>query len=502
MNPIEAYEELAKRSREIAHLDSAMELAYWDQRTNIPAKGHSHRVRHLAAMAKMRHRRFTDARIEELLEAVENSSLEKDPMSIASANVREWRRLYKRARKIPEKLATELIRAGAQAEAVWEKACPRNDWTRLKSHLARVVDLKRQECQAIGFTHEPYDALLEEYEPGETSGSIEALLRTVGPALVQLRQRICSSQYAYDRAPIATRIPVSKQEDFATKLARRLGYSLESGRIDVSSHPFSTGLGPGDVRIVSRFNELDLREGLFAVAHEIGHAFYVQGLPLDHWGEPVCRVASLGMDESQALMWEFFVARSRGFWDYFHNDMQSAFSELGRMSEKDVYIWINHVNPAALRINADEVTYDLHILLRFEVERALINGTLEVGDLPDAWSEKSMQYLGHRTPDHRRGVMQDVHWPSGLFGYFPSYTIGHVYAAQLYAQAEKELGDLNEQFARGDFSPLRTWLREHVHSLGAILSPRELIRNVTGNSVDPHSLITYLETKYENLFRG
>jgi carboxypeptidase Taq len=501
MTAIEAYEELITRSREVAHLDSAMELAYWDQRTNMPDKGHAHRVRHLAAMEKMRHRRFTDSRIDTLLSVVENSAMVKNPSSVEYANIREWRRIYNRLKRIPLKLATELVHACSEAESIWEKACLENDWPHFKPILEKVVSLKQEEAQALGFDSEPYDSLLEVYEPGETAGSINLLFDTLTPTLLKLIERINRSHSESKCALLSMALPVMQQKDFATNLARRLGYSLDKSRIDISSHPFASGLGPGDVRITSRFNEQDLREGLFGVVHEVGHAFYMQRLPLKHWGEPVCRAASLGMDESQSLIWEFFVARSKGFWDYFYNEVQTAFPYLGSIPKEDFYLWINEVNPAFLRVNADEVTYDLHILLRFKMERALINNELEVADLPVAWNELSRNYLGHIPPDWRRGVMQDVHWSAGLFGYFPSYTLGHIYAAQLYAQAEKELGDLKEQFSRGDFSPLRRWLGKNIHFHGAKFVSRQLIRRVTGVDPNPKSLMNYLETKYGSLYK-
>jgi carboxypeptidase Taq len=500
MNAFQAYRELSSRSREVAHLDSAMELAYWDQRTNIPAKGHAHRVRHLAAIAKMRYRRFTDPRIGELLSSVESSEMVHDPLSVESANIREWRRVYNRLRSVPAQLATDLVRAAAEAEAAWEKTRPKNDWQRFKPFLERMVELKREEVHAIGSHGEPYEALLNDYEPGERADSIGTLLKTLSTALLELTQRIKRSPINRKRAPLNMAIPIAGQEDFATTVARGLGYSLESGRIDVSSHPFATGLGPGDVRIVSRFNETDLREGLFGVVHEVGHAFYGQGMPLEHWGDPICRASSLGMDESQSLIWEFFVARSDGFWNHFFPEAQARFPELQSVSGDDFLLWINEVNTTSLRINADEVTYDLHIVLRFELERALINRELEVPDLPAAWNEKSRKYLGHIPSDHREGVMQDVHWSAGLFGYFPTYTLGHLYAAQLYAQAQKELGDLNEQFARGDFAPLLNWLKMNIHSRGARFGTRDLARTVTGGEVDPGILIQYLEDKYGSLY--
>ncbi|MDQ7782095.1 MAG: carboxypeptidase M32 [Desulfomonilaceae bacterium] len=500
MNALQAYKDLMSRSREIAHLDSAMELAYWDQRTNIPARGHAHRVRHLAAMAKMRYRRLTDPRIGDLLSTVEDSSLIDDRFGVVSVNVREVRRVYDRLKRVPAKLATDIVRAGAEAEAAWEKACPKNDWPRLRPFMERLAAMKREEAELLGYENEPYDALLGEYEPEETARSIEALLGPLSAALVRLLERIDYGRSNRMTAPTTTRVSVPDQEHFATEVARKLGYRLESGRIDISSHPFATGLGPGDVRITSRYNETDLREGLFGVVHEVGHALYVQGLPTEHWGEPICHVASLSIDESQSLIWEFFVARSNGFWNHLLPDLMAAFPHLKALSHEDVVRWINQVNPASLRVNADEVTYNLHIVLRFELERDLINRVLEVKDLPAAWIEKSHKYLGHRPTDHRGGVMQDVHWPSGLFGYFPGYTLGHVYAAQFFHRAKEELGDLDEQFSRGEFSHLRGWLRHRIHSAGATFRPHDLIRRVTGEGINPLILVEYLETKYEGLY--
>lgn len=500
MNERQAYQELLSRSREIAHLDSAMELAYWDQRINVPVKGHAHRVRHLAALAKMRYRRFTDSRIGDLLSTIENSGFIENPLTVQGVNIREWRRLYNRLKAIPEKLAVEIVRATTEAEAIWERARPRNDWRRLRAVLERIVTLKRQEAEEIGYDREPYDALLKDYEPGETAEKIDRLLKELSTALVPLLDRLIGKKSSERRARVDLSAPIAVQETFAHEVAHQLGYGVEGGRIDVSAHPFATGLGPGDVRITARYREQDFREGFFAVVHETGHALYVQGLPMEHWGEPMCHVASLSMDESQSLIWEYFVARSNGFWRYFSSRAQAAFPRLGEIAMDDFFIAVNEVAPDSLRVNADEVTYNLHIALRFELERDLVNQSLEVADLPAAWNEKSREYLGHEPTDYAHGVMQDVHWFSGLIGYFPTYTLGHLYAAQLFLQAERELGDLEEQFVHGEFAPLRGWLREHVHAQGSRFRPRELIERITGESLNPKRLIEYLEAKYTRLY--
>lgn len=500
-NAMDAYRELSSRSREISHLDSAMELAYWDQRINVPAKGHAHRVRHLAALAKMRYRRFTDSRIGDLLTIAENSSFTEDPLSIEAVNLREWRRLHDRLKRVPEKLTIEIVRTTTEAEAAWERARPRKDWRRLQPLLERIVALKRQEAAEIGYEHEPYDALLNDYEPGETARVIDGLLRKLTAAIRRVLDRLDAGKLGRRHIPVAFHAPVEEQEAFAREVARCLGYGLEGGRIDVSQHPFATGLGPGDVRITAKYREQDFREGLFSVVHEAGHAMYVQGLPMDHWGEPVCRVASLGVDESQSLIWEYFVARSRGFWDHFYPCAQARFPGLLDTSPDDFFTAVNEPTPDALRVNADELTYNLHIALRFELERALMNQDLDVADLPGAWNEKSLTYLSRRPVDHGEGLMQDVHWYSGLIGYFPSYTLGHLYAAQFFHAAGKELGNLDEQFSRGEFTPLRQWLRERIYARGAGFLPRRLVEEVSGESLGPTCLTQYLDEKYTALYR-
>ncbi len=502
VNAYQAYKDLAARSLEIAHLDSAIDLAYWDQRTHIPAKGHAHRVRHLAALAKMRYRRFADPRIGNLLEIVEDSSLVADPISIEAVNVREWRRIYDRLTRVPEALAVEIVRAAMEGESVWEKTRAKSDWRRFSPYLNRIVELKRSEASAIGFDNEPYDALLEEYEPGETAQNVVRTLEQVNKRLLRLLAKIDSISGRPHLDPRKLCCSVADQESFAKSVALQIGFSPERGRLDTSVHPFSARIGPDDVRITARYDETDFREGFFSVIHEAGHAMYAQGLPLTHWGEPICRTASLGMDECQSLLWENFVARSAGFWRFFFPLARDTFPPLRSVSQEDFLLAVNAVSLGLVRLNADEVTYNLHILVRFDLERALMNGSLQAPDLPDAWREKSLEHLGRLPSDHSEGVMQDVHWASGLIGYFPTYTLGHLYAAQFFAQAEKDLGSLEDQFQHGEFTQLRSWLQHNIHSHGARYRPRDLVQVVTGEPLNPEYLLSYLESKYSLLYQG
>lgn len=499
MTPREAYGKLSDKSKGTAYLGSTVGLLHWDQRTNIPRKGHPYRAGQIALLVQMIHRRVTDPEIGELLAVVEHSDLVRTPESVEAVNVREWRRTFDRVTKIPESLAVELARTTAEAQAVWEKARPENDWKTFKPYLAKIVDLKREEAHAVGFAREPYDALLDHYEQGATALDLEPLFRRLVAALRKLLDRIQGSPRQPPQLP-AMHFPIEDQRALGLEAAQKLGYDIEAGRLDISAHPFTTGLGPGDVRITARYRDRSLQEGFFSVIHEAGHAMYHQGLPLEHWGSPICRPASLGINESQSRMWENMVARSRAFWEHFHPIASDRFPPLRNVSLDDFVFSLNEVRPSLIRTDADEVTYNLHVVLRFELEIALTRKDLEVDDLPEAWNYKTREYLGLTPQDYSHGVMQDVHWSGGSIGYFPTYTLGNLCAAQFLAAARQELGDLDSYFRRGEFSPLLRWLREKIHSQGSRYLPRNLLKTVTGEDLNPEHFVEYVEQKYSALY--
>jgi carboxypeptidase Taq len=451
-------------------------------------------------MTVIRHGKITDPRIGDLLDAVEGTGITADPLSVEAVNIREWRRSYDRISKIPEDLAKALSHAASEGQSVWERARPADDWELFKPKLERLVDLKREQAEALGYQAEPYDALLDDYEPGAPAAEVAPILRRLAVALTDLVRRIREASAGPRSRRNDLRFPVKDQAAFAAEVARELGYDLDGGRLDVSAHPFTSGIGPGDVRITSRYREDDFSEGFFAVVHEAGHAMYHQGLPLEHWGVPFCRPVSLGINESQSRMWENMVARSRGFWEHFHPRARKIFPCLDSVPVDDFLAAMNRVEPSLIRVDADEVTYNLHVLVRFELETALMSRELEVDDLPDAWNEMMNKYLGVAPSNYADGVMQDTHWAGGAIGYFPTYTLGNLYAAQFYAQAEKELGDLHKYFARGEFSPLLQWLRKKIHSMGSRYVAKDLVRVVTGEDLNPRYAVDYLERKYSALY--
>ena len=500
MNKQEAYDWLLNQHKETSYLESMRNLLGWDQRTQMPSKGHSHRASQLANMAKFIHARRTDPQIGEMLSAAEGTQLLADPRSVEAVNVREWRRAYDRAVKIPEKLAVELARVGAEAETVWQEARPKNDWTSFKSYLQRIVALKREEAESLGYSNEPYDALLDDYEPGETARALEPLLAELRNGLVDLLGRIEGSSQKPNTTFLHQDFPPYDQEVFARKVVKRIGYDFEAGRLDPTAHPFSVDIGPGDVRITTRYDTGFLNTGVFGAIHEAGHAIYQQGLLAEHWGTPMGQAISLGIHESQSRLWENLVGRSLSFWKHFYPMAQKHFSALQDVTVEVFHLAINAVRPSLIRTEADEVTYNLHILLRFELELALLREDLEVESLPEAWNEKMKTYLGLTPPDFSSGVMQDIHWAIGAMGYFPTYTLGNLYAAQLFKTAAKELGNLDERMSTGEFGPLLEWLRRKIHVQGSRYLPRDLIREATGEDLDPNHLIDYLETKYVALY--
>jgi carboxypeptidase Taq len=367
-------------------------------------------------------------------------------------------------------------------------------------HLEQVIMLKREEAAALGFDREPYDAHLDEYERGETTVRLARLFRELTQALRDLISRL---RGANDRRvpDLATlHYPRSGQEAFATVAAADLGYDFEAGRLDVSVHPFTSGIGPGDVRITTRYDESDFTDAFFSVIHEAGHGVYHQGLPAEHWGLPVCQSASLGISESQSRLWENMVARSPAYWEHYFPLARTYFSALREVSLEDFVLHVNRVQPGPIRVRADEVTYNLHIIMRFELELALMRGSLAVRDLPQAWNEKTRQYLGLEPSSHSEGVLQDVHWSLGAIGYFPTYTLGNLYAGQIFAKIAEQGGYLGTSFSQGKLRPCLKWLQTNVYVQGRRFLPRELLRRVTGKDLDARYFVKYLQAKYAELY--
>jgi carboxypeptidase Taq len=500
MTADEAYRWLVEYSKETAVFDSIRSLLVWDQRTYIPVRGQAHRTEQLGVLTQLLHARRTNPVIGENLARVESSELVQEPLSPEAVNVREWRRAYDKSVRIPERLAVELAHATSEGQSCWQTARPSNDWEAFRPYLTRIVQLKREEAECLGYTGEPYDALLDRYEPDETAEGLEPLLSSLRERLVGLLQRILGSERRPDTTLLRSHFSADHQDAFARLVLGHIGYPFEAGRLDPTAHPFTVGIGPGDVRITARYSESFFGQGIFGAVHEAGHALYDAGLPLEHWGTPMGDAVSLGIHESQSRMWENMVARSPGFWEFFYPQARNYFPTLTQVPTHAFVFALNEVQPSLIRTEADEVTYNLHVLLRFEIERALLKDAVAVGELPEVWNEKMKAYLGVVPRDHSSGLMQDIHWSSGAIGYFPTYTLGNLYAAQFYRRAEQEVGDLQQLFGRGEFEPLLDWLLRNIHSEGNRYRARALARKVTGEDLNSRYLVDYLERKYGELY--
>ena len=497
MTPEQAYEELIALSRAETLLASCLDLLEWDEEVAMPRRGVEHRAEQRALLAGMVHERGTDPRHDELLAALDGSALVSDPESVHAVNVREIQRSYERERRLPRRLVEEWARATAMAQQAWAEARRRDDYPAFAPWLERIFALAREKADAVGHDGARYDALLDDFEPGMTTERVTALFDGLEPRILPLLDALRGAPAPAPRHVLAREFPVDRQKLFAEGAAAALGFDLEGGRLDVGQHPFCTGIGPGDVRIALRYHARDFAQGFFALLHELGHALYDQGLDATHYGTPMGEAASLGLHESQSRLWENHVGRSEGFWRHFYPQLRSVFHESLHDIPLDAFRRVvNHVAPGPIRVNADEITYDLHVKIRFDLELALLSGDLRAGDLPGAWGDLYTRYLGVRPKDDRTGCLQDIHWSEGLIGYFPTYTLGNVYAAQLFAAAERAVGPMDEEFTRGDFVPLREWLVEHVHRHGMRWRSAELVERATGEAPDPTHLVESLTRRY------
>ncbi len=497
-----SYRELLALLRDTALMGSCANVLGWDEQTYLPLAGVEHRSEQLALLAGLTHERATSPRIGELLSELEQSGSLGDAESALAVNVREARHSYDRATKLPRALVEEISRTTTLAQSAWVVARKKSDFAEFLPWLEKMIGLKRDQAEAFGYpSGVPYDALLDEFEPGASSREIAAIFAPLRAELVPLVSAIKESSHRPNVALLTRRYQLDDQQRFAEAAARAIGFDFEAGRLDVAAHPFCTGLGPGDCRLTTRYNEHHFPGAFFGVLHEAGHGLYEQGVARAAFGTPMGEAVSLGIHESQSRLWENFVGRSRAFWQHDFPSAQQIFPEvLGDVSLDDWYAAINDVRPSFIRVEADEVTYNLHIMLRFELEQPLISGDLKPADMPAAWNEAFTRSFGMTPPDETHGCLQDIHWSAGLIGYFPTYALGNMYAAQFYDAAQRELGDLPAQFARGEFQPLRDWLRKNIHSRGKQLRAGELVQRVTGQPLSHQALITHLHRKFDALY--
>jgi carboxypeptidase Taq len=499
--PDQAYADLIRRVKDAGMLGSCASVLDWDEQTYMPRRGSALRGEQMALLARLRHEMVTAPEIGRLLGEIEGSTLVKDPEAAPAVNVREVRRTYDRAVKVPKELVEELARTTTRARHEWVEARKNKDFPAFRPWLEKIVHLKRQEAAAIGYAAVPYDALLDEYEPGATTAEITRTFAALRDELVPLVGAITASGKRPRHEILEREFPVDRQEVFGQAAAAAIGFDFDAGRLDKTAHPFCSGLGPGDCRLTTRYNPRHFNEAFFGIMHEAGHGIYEQGLDPDHFGTPMGCFISLGIHESQSRLWENQVGRGRPFWEHFFPRARQVFLDSLRDIGLDDFLFaVNDVQPSFIRVEADEATYNMHIILRFEMEQALVSGDLKPADVPGAWNEKFQKSFQLTPPNDAQGCLQDIHWSMGGIGYFPTYTLGNLYAAQFMDQARRELGDLDADFRRGEFGGLKKWLNEKIHHVGQRYRAADLCRRVTGKPLGHQPLLTYLRGKYRPLY--
>ena len=490
-------EEFRALSRKLSDLKSVLGALIWDQETTMPARGGTFRAGQVATLASLHHERLISNRYRDLIDEAGSSC--EDPWE--QADVREARRLHEKARKLPPRLVSELARTTSLAYDAWVAARRDSDFPAFAPWLTRILELKRREAECLRIGETPYDALLDEYEEGATQAHLHQVFSRLRPLLTGLLERILQSGKQPRPELLTGHYPAEKQEQFGRQVLTAMGFDWDSGRLDRSPHPFCAGLTPSDVRITTRYREEDFTVAIFGMIHEGGHALYEQGLDTERYGLPATTTVSLGIHESQSRLWENQVGRSPSFWRHWYPVLQSDFpGQLDGLSLDEFLRGINRVDAGLIRVEADEVSYGLHVILRFELERELLAGNLEVAELDERWNQLMEEFLGVRPPDAASGVLQDVHWSSGLFGYFPTYLIGTIYATQFYQQALEELPDLEASIGNGNLSDLRKWLGDRIHRQGKLYQAEELVKRVTGKPMNDGQFTDYLTRKYQNLY--
>jgi carboxypeptidase Taq len=493
------FDELKTRLGEVSDLAKAAGLLGWDQRVMMPPAGGPARAEQNATLSRIIHERFTDPAVGKLIDELEQDAGSLDYDSDEASLIRVARRDYDKAVKVPGDLRVELSRAASLGYDAWHEARATSNFEHLRPHLQRNIELRLRYIECFAPYDDPYDVLLDDYEPGMKTAEVSAVFDAIKPELKALVADVAEHE-PVDTSILSGSFPAAKQKEFARHVLDKLGFDPTAMRFDETPHPFASSIGINDIRLTGRYYDGRFGEGLFAACHEFGHGTYEHGVDPALERTPLARGCSMALHESQSRLWENLVARSRPFWRHFFPQLREQFPEAFDSTDEDaLYRAVNAVVPSLIRVEADQVTYSLHIILRFELEREMIAG-LDLRELPRIWNERMADYLGIDVPDDADGVLQDVHWGSGGFGYFPTYALGNVVSLQIWERVLADLPEVEDQFARGDFEPLMTWLRDHLYRHGRKFTPKETLERVTGSGLDPEPYIGYLRNKVADIY--
>jgi carboxypeptidase Taq len=495
-----ALDDLRTLLAEISDLGRARALLSWDEWTQMPPRGAGVRAEQLSTLSRLRHQRLASDELGRLLDTA-RTEVEGLPYdSFEASLVRMTTRHWEKARRVPAELRAEITRETSIAEHAWEEARRKSDFRAFLPHLERVTSLARRYLECFEFDH-PYDPLLDDYEPGMKTAEVRPVLEELRDGLRPLLAELAASGAEVDDSCLYGDFPLDAQAQLAREVLEGMPLEKDAWRLDETVHPFATGIGISDLRITTRFDRSYIGAALWAVIHEAGHAAYQNGIDPALERSPLCQSASLGFDESQSRLWENWVGRGRPYLRHLHSRLAELFpGQFGDVDAEALYRAASRVRPSLIRIEADEVTYNLHIALRFELELQLVEERLELTDLPEAWNTLVVDYMGLEVPDDAHGVLQDIHWASGSFGYFPTYSLGNVIAGQLWQAARAELPDLDDQLGVGDMRPLRDWLAEGIYRHGGKFLPAEMVDRVCGGTLDPAPLLAYLRERFGEVY--
>lgn len=494
------YQDLVEKLEEISRLNGVMSTLGWDQEVVMPAGASEARAHQISALAGVIHERVTDPQLGECLSILRESD---DAFSaLQRCNIYEAQRDYDLETKIPKKLVMEMAALGSRAHSTWVTAREENKFSDFAPVLGRFLELKKEWAECAFPNLDAYDANIDNFERGTTMAEITPIFERLKAELIPLIQSIQSGSCRPNTLFLKGTFAVEKQEALGRKISKDIGFNFDQGRMDVSVHPFCGGSHPTDVRITTRYKESDFIESMYAVIHETGHGLYEQGRMLEGRDLPVSESLTMGIHESQSLFWERMIAQSRFFCAHYFDAISTTFPDnLRGATVESLYQAINTCQPDFIRVTADELTYPLHVILRYEIEKGLFDGSMMIDDLPEIWNEMMMKYLGVKPPTDTLGVLQDSHWSSGAFGYFPSYTLGAIYACQFYRAMMAELPDTEKNIELGNFSPIKNWLNEKIHRQGKLYTPQQLVRQVTGEGLNPDHFIDYLKEKYSAIYQ-
>jgi carboxypeptidase Taq len=484
--------------RELGKLNSAVALLSWDEETHMPKRGLNQRAEALGKLSRMA---FELSISDELGRCIEDLERRDDLSGKEAASVRVVGKEYRRNKAVPPVLFEEFMIAQSKSQAAWAESKRASDFGRFRPHLEKMVDYARRFAELYGYEESPYDALLDRCEPGMTSARLREIIEPLRERLVPFLDRILADGTPPNASVFDGRFPVDTQRAMARTLLEKIGYDFDAGALDDTMHPFTTQIAPGDVRVTNRYLESTPLSGLFGALHEGGHALYDQGMEDGLYALQLAEGASNGFHESQSRLIENQIGRSRPFWAFFRPILVDAFPALGDVSADTLYRAANLVCRSPVRVEADEVTYNLHVMLRFDLEVELLEGSVRVADLPALWNDAMKRYLGVTPTNDAEGVLQDVHWSCGLFGYFPSYMLGNLFAAQITRTLRDDLPSLDKRIAAGDFATLLGWLRDRIHRFGAIYEPAELIVRITGEALSSEPFLEYIAEKYAEIYR-